>query len=145
MPPEGSSAGPAADADDMGATSPAYPTPAVTATQPGDGAEQEGHTETPARRYRASPGARKLAGEFGIDVTSLAGSGPMGRIIIADVVAAQDRAIAEAPPTPQPVLAPQPSTRRRAPRPTNSRWFPSEAPASSRRSGRMRPSPTALS
>jgi pyruvate dehydrogenase E2 component (dihydrolipoamide acetyltransferase) len=104
MPPGGSSAGPAADADDMGATSPAYPTPAVIATQPGGGAEPNGRTHT--RRHSASPRARKLAGEFGIDLTSLAGTGPMGRIIIADVVAAQDRSSTEASPTPQPVLTP---------------------------------------
>ena len=104
MPPEGSSAGPAADADDMGATSPAYPTPAAIATQPGGGAEPNGRTQT--RRHSASPRARRLAGEFGIDLTSLAGTGPMGRIIIADVVAARDRATAAAPPTRQPVPAP---------------------------------------
>jgi pyruvate dehydrogenase E2 component (dihydrolipoamide acetyltransferase) len=98
MPPDGSSAGPATDADDMGATSPAYPTPAVLATQPGRGAEPDGRGQTPARRHSASPRARKLAGEFGIDLTAVAGTGPMGRIIIADVVAAQDRATAEAPP-----------------------------------------------
>lgn len=98
MPPKGSSAGPAADADDMGTTSPAYPTPAVLATQPARSAEPDGRVQTPARRHSASPRARKLAGEFGIDLTSLAGSGPMGRIIIADVVAAQDRATADAPP-----------------------------------------------
>jgi pyruvate dehydrogenase E2 component (dihydrolipoamide acetyltransferase) len=97
MPPGGSSAGPAADADDMGTTSPAYPTPAVLATQPGRRAEPDGRVQTPARRHSASPRARKLAGEFGIDLSSLPGSGPMGRIIIADVVAAQDRAAAEAP------------------------------------------------
>jgi pyruvate dehydrogenase E2 component (dihydrolipoamide acetyltransferase) len=97
MPPEGSSAGPAADADDMGTTSPAYPTPAVIATQPARSAEPDG-VQTPARRHSASPRARKLAGQFGIDLSSLAGSGPMGRIIIADVVAAQDRATVEAPP-----------------------------------------------
>jgi pyruvate dehydrogenase E2 component (dihydrolipoyllysine-residue acetyltransferase) len=107
--PEGSSAGPAADADDMGATSPAYPTPAVLATQPGDGAEQDGRAQTPARRHSASPRARKLAAEFGLDIAALAGTGPMGRIIIADVVAAQDRETADAPPMlppPQPVLTP---------------------------------------
>jgi pyruvate dehydrogenase E2 component (dihydrolipoamide acetyltransferase) len=100
MPPEGSSAGPAADADDMGTTSPAYPTPAVHATQPARSAEPDGRALTPARRHSASPRARKLAGEFGIDLSSLAGSGPMGRIIIADVVAAQDRATTETPPEP---------------------------------------------
>ena len=98
MPPGGSSAGPAADADDMGTTSPAYPTPAVIATQPGRRADSDGRGQTPARRHSASPRARRLADEFGIDLTSLAGSGPMGRIIIADVVAAQDRATPEAPP-----------------------------------------------
>jgi pyruvate dehydrogenase E2 component (dihydrolipoyllysine-residue acetyltransferase) len=109
MPPEGSSAGPAADADDMGATSPAYPTPAVLVTQPGGGAELDGRSRTTARRHSASPRARKLADEFGLDVTALAGTGPMGRIIIADVVAARDQAIADAPPPltpPQPVLTP---------------------------------------
>jgi pyruvate/2-oxoglutarate dehydrogenase complex dihydrolipoamide acyltransferase (E2) component len=61
MPPDGSSAGPAADADDMGATSPAHATPAVMATQPAcGGAEHDGHTQTPARRHSASPRARKL-------------------------------------------------------------------------------------
>jgi pyruvate dehydrogenase E2 component (dihydrolipoamide acetyltransferase) len=97
LPPEGFSAGPAADADDMGTTSPAYPTPAVIATQPARSAQPDG-VQTSSRRHSASPRARKLAGDFGIDLSSLAGSGPMGRIIIADVVAAQDRATADAPP-----------------------------------------------
>jgi pyruvate dehydrogenase E2 component (dihydrolipoamide acetyltransferase) len=108
MPPGGSSAGPAADADDMGTTSPAYPTPAVTATQPGRTADSDGRGQTPARRHSASPRARRLADEFGIDLTSLAGSGPMGRIIIADVVAAQDRTTPEAPPEQR--AAPAPAT-----------------------------------
>jgi pyruvate dehydrogenase E2 component (dihydrolipoamide acetyltransferase) len=98
MAPRGSSAGLAADADDMGTTSPAYPTPAVVATQPGRGTESDGRVQTPPRRHSASPRARRLADEFGIDLTSLAGSGPMGRIIIADVVAAQHRATTDAPP-----------------------------------------------
>jgi pyruvate dehydrogenase E2 component (dihydrolipoamide acetyltransferase) len=98
MPPRGSSAGPAADADDMGTTSPAYPTPAIVATQPGRGTESDSWVQTPPRRHSASPRARRLADEFGIDLTSLAGSGPMGRIIIADVVAAQHRATTDAPP-----------------------------------------------
>src|SRR5215207_9957636 len=106
LPPGGSSAGPAADADDMGTTSPAYPTPAVIATQPGRSAESEGRAQTPAPRHPASPRARRLADEFGIDLTSLAGSGPMGRIIIADVVAAQDRATTEAPPEQRAAPAP---------------------------------------
>jgi pyruvate dehydrogenase E2 component (dihydrolipoamide acetyltransferase) len=110
MRPEGSSAGPAADADDMGTTSPAYPTPAAIATQSARSAEPDGQVQTPARRHSASPRARKLAAEFGIDLTSLAGSGPMGRIIIADVVAAQDRATAAASPEQRIPAAPAPAT-----------------------------------
>jgi pyruvate dehydrogenase E2 component (dihydrolipoamide acetyltransferase) len=111
LPPEGSSAGPAADEDDMGTTSPAYPTPAVIATQPRGGAEQDGRIPTPARRHSASPRARKLAGEFGIDLSSLSGTGPMGRIIIADVVAAKEGAAkegagVEAQPAQQPLPTP---------------------------------------
>jgi pyruvate dehydrogenase E2 component (dihydrolipoamide acetyltransferase) len=106
LPPDGFSAGPAADEDDMGTTSPAYPTPAVIATQPTSGAGQDWRIQTAARRHSASPRARKLAGEFGIDLTSLAGTGPMGRIIIADVVAAKEGASAEAPPAQQPMRTP---------------------------------------
>jgi pyruvate dehydrogenase E2 component (dihydrolipoamide acetyltransferase) len=101
LPPDGSSAGPAADEDDMGTTSPAYPTPAVIATQPRGGAETDGRIQPPARRHSASPRARRLADEFGIDLTSLSGTGPMGRIIIADVVAAKEGASAEATPAQQ--------------------------------------------
>src|SRR5215211_1101601 len=50
----------AADAEDMGTTSPAYPTPAVIATQPARSAEPDGRAQTPARRHSASPRARKL-------------------------------------------------------------------------------------
>ena len=107
MPPRGSSAGPAADVDDMGTTSPAYPTPAVIATQPGRSTESDGRVQTPPRRHSASPRARRLADEFGIDLTSLAGSGPMGRIIIADVVAAQHQATTDAP---EQRAAPAPAT-----------------------------------
>jgi pyruvate dehydrogenase E2 component (dihydrolipoamide acetyltransferase) len=111
LPPDGSSAGPAADEDDMGTTSPAYPTPAVVATQPREGAQQDGRTPTPGRRHSASPRARKLAGEFGIDLGSLSGTGPTGRIIIADVVAAKEGSAkegagAEAQPAQQPMPTP---------------------------------------
>lgn len=39
-------------------------------------------------RIRASPAARRLAGELGIDYTTVAGTGPAGRIVEADVQAA---------------------------------------------------------
>jgi pyruvate dehydrogenase E2 component (dihydrolipoamide acetyltransferase) len=41
-------------------------------------------------RIKSSPAARRLAGELGVDIESLAGSGPGGRIVEADVQAAAD-------------------------------------------------------
>jgi pyruvate dehydrogenase E2 component (dihydrolipoamide acetyltransferase) len=43
--------------------------------------------EAPAGRIVASPRARKLAGERGVDLARLAGTGPEGRIIESDVLA----------------------------------------------------------
>ena len=40
-------------------------------------------------RVRASPLARKMAGEKGVDIASIAGSGPEGRVVKRDVEAAQ--------------------------------------------------------
>jgi pyruvate dehydrogenase E2 component (dihydrolipoamide acetyltransferase) len=61
--------------------------------------EQIGEGETAQReangRVKASPLARRLARESGVDLSGLTGSGPGGRIVKADVTAA-------APPAPQP-------------------------------------------
>ena len=43
-------------------------------------------------RVLSSPAARRLAGELGVDYTTLSGSGPGGRIVEADVQAAADGA-----------------------------------------------------
>jgi pyruvate dehydrogenase E2 component (dihydrolipoamide acetyltransferase) len=58
----------------------------------------------PGERIKASPLARRIAGEKGIDLASLAGSGPGGRIIKVDVekAAATDGAPAAAPAAPAP-------------------------------------------
>jgi len=45
-------------------------------------------TIVPGRRVRISPLARKLAAEKGIDYTGIAGSGPHGRIVRADILGA---------------------------------------------------------
>jgi len=45
-------------------------------------------TPAPAKRVFASPLARRLAGEAGINLTAVAGSGPRGRIVKKDVEAA---------------------------------------------------------
>ncbi len=65
----------AASSSSPAATTTAAPTPAERA---------------PGERVFASPAARRLAGELGIDYTLLIGSGPGGRIVEADVHAATD-------------------------------------------------------
>jgi pyruvate dehydrogenase E2 component (dihydrolipoamide acetyltransferase) len=57
-------------------------------------------------RVVASPRARKLAQEHGIDLATLQGSGPHGRIVAEDVEAATGQT--SAPATPQPAPTPQP-------------------------------------
>jgi pyruvate dehydrogenase E2 component (dihydrolipoamide acetyltransferase) len=65
----------------------------------------------PARREangrpKASPLARRLAQEAGIDLSQLTGSGPGGRILKADVTAAGPPAPAQAPTSPPPASRP---------------------------------------
>ena len=55
-------------------------------------------------RLLSSPAARRLAGELGVDIAALNGSGPGGRIVEADVQAAADAA------PPAPSAAPSPSS-----------------------------------
>jgi pyruvate dehydrogenase E2 component (dihydrolipoamide acetyltransferase) len=61
-------------------------------------------TERGNGRVKASPLARRIATERGIDLSQLAGSGPGGRIIKADVEHAEDI------PAPVPPAAPAPAT-----------------------------------
>lgn len=61
----------------------------------------------PAGRVRASPLARRLAAEYGLDLASITGSGPLGRIERRDVEAARAAPpVAPPPPTPAPTPAP---------------------------------------
>ena len=85
-PPAGSTAAP--DASGATASSPSMP---VVGDGSGSGA-----------RVKASPVARRLAGELGVDLGSLVGSGPAGRIVKADVEAAAQGA----PAAPAPAAAP---------------------------------------
>ena len=50
--------------------------------------ETRGPTLTETTRLKASPLARRLAKEFGLDLTSIAGSGPDGRVVRDDVLQA---------------------------------------------------------
>ncbi len=97
-PPSGNEApaGPEPEATPAPAT-PATPAPAAEPADLGD-ADADGG------RIKASPLARRMAREQGVDLTTLTGSGPGGRIVKADV----ERAEAAPPPpaTPPPRSAP---------------------------------------
>jgi pyruvate dehydrogenase E2 component (dihydrolipoamide acetyltransferase) len=59
----------------------------------------------PGPRAKASPVARRIARELGVDLAGLAGSGPDGRIVKADVVAASAPASSPATAAPVPAAA----------------------------------------
>ena len=68
---------------------------------------QETAPAAPAGRVRASPLARRLAAEYGLDLASISGSGPLGRIERRDIEAARAAPPAAAPPAaPAPLPAP---------------------------------------
>ncbi len=81
----GASAAPAAEAaaaaEEEAAPEPAAVTPAAAAATTATGSDG---------RIKSSPAARRLAGELGVDYTQVAGTGPGGRIVEADVQAAAD-------------------------------------------------------
>lgn len=66
----------------------AVPSPATPASEPASG-----------ERVKASPIARRIAGEIGLDLHGVSGSGPGGRIVKADVEGAGVAAPASAPAT----------------------------------------------
>ena len=72
-----------------------------------------GHAEGGERIF-ASPLARRMASQAGIDLSALKGSGPNGRIVRADIEASQKGAPA-ATPAPAPVQAPAPAARAATP------------------------------
>lgn len=61
---------------------------------------QNGNTTTQNGRVVVSPRARKLAKELKVDLSTLSGSGPHGRIVAEDVEAASKAPIAPPPPLP---------------------------------------------
>jgi pyruvate dehydrogenase E2 component (dihydrolipoamide acetyltransferase) len=95
-------AAPTADqaaADEVAASGPAS-TPAPPA---------EAAPLAPGGRVRASPVARRIARELGVDLAALVGTGPEGRIVKADVVAASEHGVAAtavAPIAASPAVAP---------------------------------------
>ncbi len=81
---------------------PAVPRPAPSAT-PATPAPPQG------RRVFASPLARRMAGEAGLDLTAVSGTGPHGRIVKSDIEAAVAGGVAPAPAR-APAAAPAPVT-----------------------------------
>ncbi|MEK7954102.1 dihydrolipoamide acetyltransferase family protein [Luteolibacter soli] len=80
----GSAPAPAASAPAASAapaSAPAASAPAPAAAAPAPVASSDGS------RIKASPLARKVAGELGVDLSAISGTGPAGRIVRADVVA----------------------------------------------------------
>jgi pyruvate dehydrogenase E2 component (dihydrolipoamide acetyltransferase) len=59
-----------------------------------------------AQRVFASPLARRIAKQKGVDLAALKGSGPHGRIVLKDVESAKPGAAPAAKPAPAPVIAP---------------------------------------
>ncbi len=82
IPADFGGAAPAAAASEPAAAAGGPATPAAVAASPADSRDGD--------RVKASPAARRLAGELGVDFTVLGGSGPGGRIVEADVQAAAD-------------------------------------------------------
>jgi pyruvate dehydrogenase E2 component (dihydrolipoamide acetyltransferase) len=109
--PAGAGAGPAVAELPAGARATPEPepvTPTVAPSEPGEG------------RVRATPVARRLAAELGIDLAQVPGRGPSGRVHKADVLAFAERrqpevsraAVAAAPAVPA-LSVPLPDARRR--------------------------------
>jgi pyruvate dehydrogenase E2 component (dihydrolipoamide acetyltransferase) len=89
-------------------TSPQAPAepPSASAAPPPHPAQAAPESPSPARgegRVKASPLARRIAADGNIDLSSVTGSGPGGRIVRADVEAAAGKAPAAAAAAPAPV------------------------------------------
>ena len=109
----------------------AEPAPAAAQAEPAPAAAPEEPVRSPSpagdggTRVKASPIARRLASEQGVDLSALRGSGPGGRIVRADVEAAAGGAPAEAPAPAAPSEPAAPSAPEAPPAPAP----PAEAPS----------------
>ena len=105
----------AAADEDIGsyaAAAPSAPAPAPT-TAPAAAPPSTPAPPTPApsvdsagrRPHKTSPKARKIAAEYGLDLSGVSGSGPGGRIVSTDVLALVEQARTSPAPAPVPVSA----------------------------------------
>src|SRR5690606_22696953 len=96
-----------AEGSDESSSSTATATATTTAAPSSNGSSNG--TDTGSDRIFASPLARKIASERGIDLASVSGSGPSGRVVKKDVEqAAPGQAAASAPATAPQAAAPAP-------------------------------------
>ena len=99
---------------DTAPTASAAPSPAAAPTSP-SAPSQGAVAAQPAGEVRASPIARRLAAEKGIDLAAVTGTGPGGRITEADITSYSQLAVAQPPASPSPAIAPSvPTTEVRA-------------------------------
>jgi pyruvate dehydrogenase E2 component (dihydrolipoamide acetyltransferase) len=82
----------------------------AAAPPPPQSAPSSSNGHDTGERIVASPLARRMAKQAGIDLSALQGSGPNGRIVKADIETAQQKA-----PSPTPAAAPAPAARPSAP------------------------------
>ena len=111
---EADAAGPASAPASVGtpaAPAAASPATASTPSAPAATTPAPGTAAPPGGRIKASPLAKRLAGELGVDIAAVSGTGPGGRIVKRDIEAA-----AAAPP-PAVVAAPAPPPLPTAPTP----------------------------
>jgi pyruvate dehydrogenase E2 component (dihydrolipoamide acetyltransferase) len=87
-------------------------TPAAQSQKPAPAPPAEKPFE-PGTRFKASPLARKVAADLGVELETLPGSGPGGRIVRDDVLSAHENRSTVAPQPPKPVaptVAPAPAS-----------------------------------
>jgi pyruvate dehydrogenase E2 component (dihydrolipoamide acetyltransferase) len=78
------------------------PTPAAQSQKPAPASQAEQPSES-GTRVKASPLARKVAADLGVQLEKLPGSGPGGRIVRDDVLSAHENRSTVAPQAPKPV------------------------------------------
>lgn len=93
--------------EDAATPKPAPETKAATADEPAAAAAPSMSTSSGDRVF-ASPLAKRLAEQAGLDLASISGSGPKGRIVKADVEAAQSAPRTDTKTAPRPDTAAQP-------------------------------------
>ena len=107
------SSAPADDAGDKAAATAVTAEPATPTAEPSTAPAPAAPAASDGTRIFASPLARRIAADKGLDLSALKGSGPHGRIVKADVLAAGD-----APAKPAPAPGPAVSTATPTPAPS---------------------------